>query len=1022
MSNLAAAFRAQRRDADAEAWWTRAVHLRPAYWDAADHLFSLLCAQKRYSDAASVLNYVEQNATSSSSPSADFARYLAIVHAKGTLLYALDDHLSAAQAFSRVLAHAASGHPLAENSSEQSLLQLVDHIRSALQARYGARLLLTPQEAQACLNDVFGGELPGLRAIANSQHRQAVAQTTANTLLTLAKILQDAIAAGSSGATGGGDRAAVNSKSSELDAAENVGASSTKTEKTATVATLVRIMGRMPTPHDVLPMYYLSLALHASPSTANNIGILLASLAPALPVPYEHMLALEYYRYGLSLDSRHPHLYTNLGSLLKDQGRLADAVGMYESAVACDPNFDIALANLANAVKDQGRIGDAIKYYRRAVAANPHFDEAACGLANALGSVCGWIGRGCAGIENCGVDSEGSIVTHKCPGWISRILEIVDGQLRNLLAWGSGVVANEYAFIAGEIAMACGYSSTGDIRMRPWLEELERIKSSCGSDEGAKIVELLETAARHARWRSYRDRYIDKSGEPAEYHRPLLPSSLSLPPAPTVLPFHTFTIPFDAVQVREVCRRTALRVSVSAHRYSWLPAEVYPPPAPPTEYLKIGYVSSDFNNHPLSHLMQSVFGMHRESSKSEFPVYGICYATTTSDNSVYRQKIEREAHKFVDVSGWSTQAIVERIVADGVHVLVNLNGFTRGARNEIFACRPAPLSISFMGFAGSLGAEWSDYILADEATVPKNAMRQLDVERNQGRILRHHQVENEDEWVYFEDVVFCKHSFFCCDHRQSAPDASPLNDLKITDTAARWQAELVSRQKMREELFATLPADTIILANFNQLYKIDPGTFLIWLRILTRLPNAVLWLLKFPGLGTVNLHDFANRWAGSDVASRILFTDVAGKEAHLMRSRVPDLVLDTPECNAHTTATDVVWAGTPILTFPRNEHKMCSRIAASVIISAVAIEQDVNKLITNSEKEYEDAAVALCSDSAELYELRKRLFLNREKAAVFDTPRWTRDLEKAYWIMWQQWVDKGGAVTVDEDPDRNIYL
>ncbi|KAK9362949.1 glycosyl transferase family 41-domain-containing protein [Lipomyces starkeyi] len=1008
MSNLAAALRALRRNAEAEVWWTRAVHLRPTYWDAADHLFSLLCAQHRYADAANVLAYVEQHAVPTSVHAADLARYLAIIHAKGTLLYALGNHVAAADAFARVLALAA-GYADPEYDAPDSkvtLVRLMQRARSALASKRNGRLLLTPHEAQGCLADVFDGDLPGMRTVADAQHRQSIAQTTANTLLTLAKILQDAIASG----VAGGDTSNANQQA--------------RTDgKTANANTLVQITGRIPSAFDVLPLYYLSLALHPSPSTANNIGILLASLAPALPMPTEHSLALEYYRYGLSLDSRHPHLYTNLGSLLKDQGRLVHAVAMYERAVACDPNFDIALANLANAVKDQGRVADAIGYYRRAVAANPGFDEAACGLANALNSVCDWAGRGSCGVEIRGVDTEGNVCLNRTEGWMARILTIIDTQLNSALAWGRGVIGAEYMKIVHEIVLACEYAGMDDPRLTPWLGELIAAQQS-GHDEGAKLIELFEVAARRARWRWFNDLYGDgHAEEKSNYHRPQLPDSLSLPAAPTVLPFHTFTIPFTAVQVREICRRTALRVSVAAMRYPWLPKYVYPPPPPPDPYLKVGYISSDFNNHPLSHLMQSVFGLHRHSTGTSHPVYGICYATTPSDGTSYRQKIEMDANEFVDVSAWSTQAVVERIVHDGIHVLVNLNGFTRGARNEIFACRPAPLSIAFMGFAGSLGAEWSDYILADSTAMPPSAVRHQRPE-NRDRILRHHECINQDSWAYFEDVVFCKNSFFCCDHRQSAPDANA--DSIQADDETRWNTELQRRETMRADLFPNLAPGTIILANFNQLYKIDPSIFVTWLRILARVPNAILWLLKFPDLGSTHLLSFAERWAGAEVARRVIFTDVAGKDTHLLRSRVPDLFLDTPECNAHTTATDVIWAGTPILTFPRYDHKMCSRIAASVVVSASTAGASLpQRLIVSSETQYEERAVEICSaggTTGELLRLRKELFLGRSKAAIFDTPRWTRDIEKAYWMMWNRWVKNGGAVTIGEDEDRNLYL
>ncbi|KAK9476427.1 glycosyl transferase family 41-domain-containing protein [Lipomyces japonicus] len=1012
MSNLAAGLRALHRDAEAEAWWIHAVQIRPTYWDAADHLFSFLCAQNRYADAANVLSYVERRTTPTSGSNADLARYLAIINAKGTLLYALEDHLAAAHAFERVLALVTNVRSLTSKENEANIMDkgtlqvLIRISRIALSSRNDGRMLLTPQEARFCLLHVFDGELPALRMVTNIKHRHAITQTTANALLTIAKILQDGMACSSS--------RVQNSVQSTEHAA--------KGSKTASTATLVELVGHMPSAYDILPLYYLSLALHASPSTANNIGILLASLAhSAVPSPTEHILALNYYRYGLSLDSRHPHLYTNLGSLLKDQGNLQDAISMYKLAVECDPNFDIALANLANAVKDQGKVSIAIEYYRRAVAANPKFDEAVCGLAISLSSVCSWKGRGCSDIESRGVNSKGLVCFDHSMGWISRILEIVNSHIRHAHIWGTGVTAATESILLNEIISACGYSGIDDLNLNPWIHEIDRIKAS-EHDEGAKIIELLDAAGKRARWRWYYDKYVSvRSTDNYNYHRPHLPDMLSLPAAPTILPFHTFCLPLNPVQVREICRRTALRVTVTAQRYSWLPDHVFEPPAPPNPSLRIGYLSSDFNNHPLSHLMQSVFGFHRQSEDTKYPVFGICYATTPSDGSKYRHKIEKEAHLFVDCSGWSTQDVVKQMVQDGVHILVNLNGFTRGARNEIIACRPAPINVAFMGFAGSMGAEWSDYILADKTAIADSAVRKYKPEdENKSRILRYHNCTNPNDWVYFEDIVYCKHSFFCCDHRQSAPD-NCFNDGKVADVETRWQVELEGREKMRRQIFPNLPRETVVLANFNQLYKIDPSTFMTWISILERVPNSVLWLLKFPDLGAENLLNFADQWAGKDISKRILFTDVAGKDMHLLRSRVPDLFLDTPECNAHTTATDVVWAGTPLLTWSKHEHKMCSRIAASILKSAIN-EKMANWLIVNSEQEYEDRAVELSLNRDELLKIRYNLYIGREKAPIFDTVRWTRDLEQGYWMMWQRWVEKGGEVVLEKGSERNLYI
>ena len=210
--------------------------------------------------------------------------------------------------------------------------------------------------------------------------------------------------------------------------------------------------------------------------------------------------------------------------------------------------------------------------------------------------------------------------------------------------------------------------------------------------------------------------------------------------------------------------------------------------------------------------------------------------------------------------------------------------------------------------------------------------------------------------------------------------------------------------------------------------QIDPTTFRSWLRILDRLPKAVLWLLRFPELGESNLKRTAIRWAGSEVASRIIFTDVAPKHQHISRARVCDLFLDTPECNAHTTAADVLWSGTPLLTLPRYKYKMCSRMAASILKGALPKTAEgrraATELIANSDEEYEERAIALGHDlvystepeelgmgQGRLVELRRLLYESRWTSALFDTKRWVRDIEGAYSEAWRKWVaGEGGDI------------
>ncbi|KAF4991560.1 hypothetical protein FDECE_14001 [Fusarium decemcellulare] len=1059
ITNKAATLYCLSRQDEAEQHWIRAVKLQPSYLEAVEHLVGLLY-KKRSKEAVDIIDYVQHALRIPSQPtqapqaagiglaardsipqtatnfqitdleqaqhdkvgphsevtrthgfgSSGYAiagkengRILALIHAKGTMLYSLKEVNRASQAFEEAVL-ISLGRQL---RCIQDLVRRIQTVLSPTEARsisHGPSgnaprpLLLPPERARHTAHLVFGGsgELPGLRYVAEGSTKRAAVQTTSNSLLSLAKIFQDALSSGH-----------------------------------ATPNILRRPSGV----EDILALYYLSLSLQESPSTANNVGILLAGVQqaashppdssidmfphPSIPgiVPGSGLaLALAYYHYGLRLDPKHVHLHTNLGSLLKDIGQLDLAIQMYEQAVACDGTFDIALTNLANAVKDRGRINDAIAYYKRAVSSNPDFAEAVCGLSTALNSVCDWRGRGGVMLlsgkyDRWHVDEKGLLIDARSvgreSGLTNRVVHIIGRQLSEASHWGRGVLDDNAIVAVAKQMRSLGL--VGSFQPEKALREWSRKPW-----EGSRIIRLVERATRVTQWKWYRDRYISGTEAGSRYTRLRLPNGLAVPSAPTVLPFHTFTCPLSAKDIRVISQRNGVRISCSTLRLPWLPSTVYPPPPPPNPHLNVGYVSSDFNNHPLAHLMQSVFGFHNPRRARAF-----CYATTASDRSVHRQQIEREAPVFRDVSSWPADRLVEQIVRDEIHILVNLNGYTRGARNEIFAARPAPVQMSFMGFAGTLGAEWCDYILADSTAIPSETLRpwRKNVEIED---VFHDETEGEGEdWMYSENIIFCRDTFFCCDHAQSC-DASERH--------VTWEQEQQRRWKMRKELFPTLANDAIIMGNFNQLYKIEPTTFRTWLRILAQVPKAVLWLLRFPELGEANLRRTAKAWAGTEVASRLIFTDVAPKSQHISRARVCDLFLDTPECNAHTTAADVLWSSTPLLTLPRYPYKMCSRMAASILKGALPKSGDgprtAAELIAGSEEEYEQRAVQLAgglnytiSDSGygeghgRLAEMRELLWNSKWHCGLFNTRRWVNDVEAAYEEAWRRWVSgKGGDI------------
>lgn len=862
ISNLAATLLALERREEALHHWLRAVKLRPSFFEAVEHLIGLLCNTHRGKEAVNIIDYVqsslrhpkngdcfatdehasepESDGESTSDmgsyekasfdydndmghpvsladgPSdtrpfgfassgyaisgADNGRMLALIHAKGNMLYALGDNVKAAAAFEDAILIAAGRRRHGIQSLIKQIFASFSHDDYSSEQRDSREtILLYPDKALQTSKLVFSpcGTPPGIKFVAEGLARKAAISTTSNSLLSLAKIYQDGM---SNISTSGASRPA-------------------------------------PGVRDILALYYLSLSLQQSPSTANNVGILLAGIqnnpgkTPArssgesqhLDIPgvipgSGISLALAYYNYGLRLDARHAHLYTNLGSLLKDIGQLQAAIRMYEQAVACDNNFDIALANLANAVKDAGRVNDAIVYYKRAVKVNPEFAEAVCGLANALNSVCNWIGRGGVATgygfrDRWHIDDQGmlrdSYSFDTGTGWIKRVVDIVDRQLREGETWGRGLLTpNMVSQLCAQLAPAVDTLRLSSSQ-KGFLATI--LRSWAGQKwEGSRIVRLVERAIRSLTWQWYQDRYVHgKEYSWSKYRRPQLPPGLTAPNAPTVLPFHTFTCPLSAKQIRQISQRNGLRISCSTLRAPWLPSTVYPPPLPPNPYLKIGYVSSDFNNHPLAHLMQSVFGLH---NRSRFKAY--CYATTPSDRSIHRHQIEKEAPVFHDASSWSVDRLVNQIVEDGIHILINLNGYTRGARNEVFAARPAPISMSFMGFAGTLGAEWCDYVLADQLSIPPETLspgrRSAWMEE---RLLEEDHSEDIEGWVYGEKIVFTRDTFFCCDHRQSAPDAKEAH--------VTWDEEQERRWRMRKELFPNLRDDALILGNFNQLYKVS---------------------------------------------------------------------------------------------------------------------------------------------------------------------------------------------------------
>lgn len=377
----------------------------------------------------------------------------------------------------------------------------------------------------------------------------------------------------------------------------------------------------------------------------------------------------------------------------------------------------------------------------------------------------------------------------------------------------------------------------------------------------------------------------------------------------------------------------------------------------PKGRLRIGYVSADFHRHPTMHLMRSLFALHE---RSRFEIFA--YSIGPDDGSDYRRDAVSTVDHFIDIRDESPQQSAERIRRDGIHILVDLKGYTHDARPEIFALRPAPLRVAWLGYPASTGRGINDYALVDHVAAPP---------------------AQQAQWG--EQFIWMPHSYQVNDHRQPIATTTP------------------------ERNTVGLPEQGFVFACFNHVYKIEPQMFAVWMRILARVPGSVLWLYESNATARDNLRREATA-RGID-AERLVFGPTMAKAEHLARLRQADLVLDTLWMNAHTGASDALWAGVPVLTCPQDTF--ASRVAASLVTAA-----GLPQLACASLKDYEEAAVRLATLPDELQAQRTHLETQHERLPLFDTPRFARNLERAFEEMWRRHAvgeaPQGFAV---EEPD-----
>ncbi|MEZ0225222.1 MAG: tetratricopeptide repeat protein [Alphaproteobacteria bacterium] len=355
--------------------------------------------------------------------------------------------------------------------------------------------------------------------------------------------------------------------------------------------------------------------------------------------------------------------------------------------------------------------------------------------------------------------------------------------------------------------------------------------------------------------------------------------------------------------------------------------------------IRLAYVSADFHAHATSYLMAGLFEMH---DKSRFETMAFSFGR--NDCSDMRTRLEASFDSFVDVRSRSDEEIADILREREIDIAVDLKGFTRECRFGIFVRRPAPVQVNYLGYPGTLGAPCMDYIIGDKVVIPSDAVR-----------------------YYSEKVVYL-------------PDCYQPNDNK---------RKIATPVQSRTDL--GLPDNGFVFCSFNNNYKFTPDVFDVWMRLLKGVPDSVIWLLEPGNTAAANLRSEAQKRGVSP--DRVIFTPRLNLDQHLARHRHADLFLDTIPCNAHTTASDALWAGLPLVTCIG--QTFASRVAASLLTAA-----GLPELITSSLQEYEQLALKLARDPRALGALKSKLAGNLDTCALFNTERYTRNLEAAYARMW----------------------
>jgi protein O-GlcNAc transferase len=625
--------------------------------------------------------------------------------------------------------------------------------------------------------------------------------------------------------------------------------------------------------------------------------------------------ALISYEKAIAINPRYIEAINNRGLLLKNKNELHLALECFDNAIAINPNFAEGHNNRGLTLKILKRPESALLSYERAITINPNYVEA----HNNRGSVL---------VELRQMDA--ALISYKTALNINPNYALAYNNLGNLYidleqidmaidCYKKSIELNpRYAEAFNNLGNAFRGQNNIEMALSSYVKAHE-----IDPEYNSNLGQLVHMKMILCDWRHY-EIFCKELVEKIEAQKNV------------ANPFAILGV-FDSGEIQKRCSEVYSR---SLHPENSSLGKIEPKTK--KNKIRIGYFSADLQHHATAYLMAGFFEAH---NKEIFELVAFSFGPESRDD--LRMRIIKSLDHFIDVREMSERQIAQLSRDMDIDIAIDLKGFTKDSRMDIFAYRAAPIQVNYLGYPGTIGIDYIDYIIADQILIPS------DYQDN-----------------YSEKIVYLPNSY------------------QVNDSLRVISDRLFTRRELG------LAEGVFVFCSFNNGYKITPTIFDGWMRILISVKDSILWLLEDNSSVQLNLRKEAeSRGISGD---RLIFAKRISPSEHLARHCCADLFLDTYPCNAHTTASDSLWAGLPLITL-RGES-FASRVASS-LLSAVGLPE----LITDTQSDYESLAIELANDSLKLQEYKSRLLNNRLTMPLFNTQSTTKSIELAYIQMMERY-------------------